>query len=34
MKRYRLLTKAEEKRMDTLRDIAIHAIEPTEGGLH
>lgn len=31
MKRYRLLTKAEEKRMDTLRDIAIHAIEPTEG---
>jgi hypothetical protein len=27
----RLATKAQEKRMDNLRDIAIFAIEPTEG---
>ena len=31
MKRYRLSAKARQKQMDSLRDIAIFALEPTQG---
>ena len=31
MKRHRLSAKARQKQMDSLRDIAIFALEPTQG---